>query len=216
MYMYILTIQQKWTCHMSYGWFLHFLSQDAAEGRPRVCSLCISSLTGISLRVSQSHSALSSPSWRAESSSDTTHHLLLSLSTVILQIFLLAWQNCAYGEACVEDYQMICSMLLDWMDKMMITQTHNAGYWRVMQPWQDHNCVSQSQDGWTRAGALGPKLGSAGIQTDSPSARLPQSTQSSDNVFLPGYTRRRTADQRLRRERALCGAQWRGEKWKAS
>ena len=29
--------------------------QDVAEGRPRVYSLCVSSLTGISLRVSQSH-----------------------------------------------------------------------------------------------------------------------------------------------------------------
>ena len=44
------------------------------------------------------------------------------------------------------------------------------------------------------------------------SARLPQSTQSADNVFLPGSARRRTADQRLRRERALSKAQWRGQK----
>ena len=37
-------------------------------------------------------------------------------------------------------------------------------------------------------------------------------TQSSDNVFLPGSARRRTTDQRFRRERALSKAQWRGQK----
>ena len=176
----------QWTCH---GWFLHFLSQFIVstpwwQRADHASAYCWSlHWLGISLRVSQSASRLClGPKLESgESSSDTTHHLPLSLSTVILQIFLLSWQNGAYGEEgglCWRLPDDLMNVIEQRRTDKMITQPDNAGYWRVMQPWQDHNCVPQSQDGWTRAGALRLKRScSAGIQTDSPSlSLLPQST----------------------------------------
>ena len=96
---------------------------------------------------------------------------------------------------------MICSMLLDWMDKMMITMLDigvlcNPDKTTIVS--HNHKMDGPELEHWR------PKLGSAGIQTDSPSARLPQSTQSSDNVFLPSSARRRTTDQRDSAESEHC------------